>query len=198
MEPHKREALPFNTHNAALAVMLKTFGVPCPVDEKGRAYPCRNSYSVNTLRGIEEDRRRSGRPPLGIKGKALEDGIRVAFQAGVPGDVEYYFVKTPMFYALMEGWEEQEKLIAESAKRGNAGASRSESLPIMGEVAGKIACQLSRTRKEFFGDKNITPIWKLVPPVAVRADTHDTPHDASDPKRGHVTRGSFSARTVKV
>lgn len=185
---------PYNTRNAALAITLHALGVPWAKGDNGKPVGVFNCYTVDTLRGIETARKAAGKPALGLAGKSLEDGIRIAFKAGIPGDVEYLFERTPTLYAVLEGWEEQEKIIdaagTESAKAGN--------LMVQPETAARIACQILKTRRDFFGGKNTPPLWQHVSPLAVKVDAKQSFADPREHRMGSTITGSYTANTVRV
>ena len=198
MEEKERKSAPYNTRNAALAVALSALGVPWAQSEDGKPVGVWNTYTINALRGIETARREAGKPPLGLAGKSLEDGVRLAFMAWEVGSVEYLFQRTPTLYAILEGWDQQAKIIAAADETDPNTRTKGDPIMVMPEQAGRIACQLARTRKDFFGAKGVPPLWRRVLPIALRSDASSKQTNPRESREGCVISGSYEAHTVTL
>lgn len=197
MEKHTKINRPFATNNVALANVLHTCGVPWAKGSDDKPLPCLNTYTLDVLRGIQEERRKAGEQPLPIGGMTVEDAGRMAFRYGHPGKVEYLFEFTPTLHAILEGFSEMGQAM-QAAKQDAPPESAVEmgKLTIDPVMAGKLACALAENRKDFVGSKERKPIWMWVTPRWENADMVFTGDVNS--KEGATGEGSYKSGGIKL
>lgn len=187
---------PFRTTDEVLANALYTLGVPWEKNEQGLPMPCRNTYTLNVLRGIETDRAAKGQPPLGLRGKSLEEGIKIAFRAGYKGTTEYSFEMTPTLYAVIEGYDAMRAAITANTANDPAAAANYGTLTVAPDVAGQLIAILAHNRHLFTGSKNVKPIWQRCNPRSEERDA--VSHGDEMSGAGCTTRGSYKSKPVRV
>lgn len=140
---------PKQTNNAALAIALHCAGVPW-LKFQGVTMPGFNLYSRDFLKS------------MGCAGD-IDTAIKDLFTRGIPGQIVYQFERTPestVIAEVVDGWDNMANAIQ---KADSANPDATTGLPIPPteyRQIGEIACLLSKARKDFFGDKQTTAIWR--------------------------------------
>ncbi len=179
---------PYATNNAALAITLHICGVKFTSVE-GVMMPGYNLYSLDFIRSQQDTS--TGRKRY--KGWQADKAVADLFARGIPGNIVYQFERDSRFAEIIEGFDEG------NPDDGKSGAT--VNVPSL-KIIAKICRQFAKTQKQFFGAKNITPLWRerdaagnLYIPV-VRAKEGKGRVERDDSKSSYI--GSLDLQQVKV
>jgi len=137
---------PFETNNLALAIALHASGCQF-ANENGKTIAGLNKYSLGFIRSQIDPK--TGKPRV-AKDTPMDEAIRILWRLGIPGNVEYCFLRSETLTAVAKGWDEQ----------GSAKPDQSTPLQASEEEFGRIARALTRSRTDFIGNKEVTPLWR--------------------------------------
>ena len=174
----------FRCDNLSLAIALSALG--CAFASEGKyTIAGLNQYTLAFIRSHPMAEK--------CKGMSHEDAVRFLWRAGQPGNIAYYFQRSPVLSAVCEGWDEQ-----------GANGDVPSDLVTEAKDAGRIARRLAQTRVEFIGSKEVTPLWRrkdadgnlFVPAIAHTPGTVGT--ESTGNKSTRTTLRDAKMRGVQV